>query len=217
MSAAAANKRAQQAEATRERMLDLAWEMVAECGKDDFSIRQLALKAGVATGLPFAHFGSRDGLIDELRIRAWDEMDRVAESAIGNDRKLTKDTDFEGRIRRVIGSIVEWALANPNIFDLVMPTPGTKISDEVGKRDVLTAQRLIGFLLLGQQHGAFRFQGDPIVFTLSLWTSIQGYILRMGASNVGPIRQYEEKVLEEIFETFFSRIRARPRQASANE
>ena len=212
MNAAAISKRAQQAEVTRERIFDLAWEMVAESGKDDLSIRQLALKAGVATGLPFAHFGSRDGLIDALRIRAWDEMDRVADAAIEGKPEISESTDFERRLRKTIGSVVEWALANPNIFDLIALTPGTKISDEVGSRDVRSAQRLIGVLMLGQQHGAFRFQSDPIVFALALWTSIQGYILRMGASNVGPIRQYEEKVLGEILEIFFSSIRVRPRE-----
>lgn len=207
MSAEAASKRTLQAEATRERMLELAWEMVGEAGKEALSIRQLALKAGVATGLPFAHFGSRDGLIDALRIRAWDAMGEVAGEPIEGTGDVSRNTDFEGLMRESIHRIVDWALANPNYFDLIALTPGTKISQEVANRDVRSAQRFIGFLYLGQQHGAFKFASDPIVFALALWTSLQGYILRMGASNIGPIRQYEQKVLEEILETFFCRIR----------
>lgn len=207
MTSALAGKRAQQAETTRGRMLELAWNMVGEHGKEALSIRQLALKAGVATGLPFAHFGTRDGLIDALRIRAWDEMDRVASEPVGEIGELSRDTDFEGLMRESIHRIVDWALAHPNYFDLIALTPGTRVSQEVANRDVRSAQRFIGFLYLGQKHGTFEFSGDPIVFALALWTSLQGYILRMGASNVDPIRHYEEKVLEEILETFFSRIR----------
>lgn len=74
-------------EDTRTRILDTAERLFAERGIDAVSLRSILAKAGVNVALAHYHFGSREGLIEELlrtrvaplmedMLRAIDEVDR---------------------------------------------------------------------------------------------------------------------------------------------
>jgi AcrR family transcriptional regulator len=201
--------RRQQADETRQRLLDLAWDMVHGDGPEKLNLRQLAGRAGVAVGLPYAHFKSRDGLLDALRLRFWDHLDSLLAAGTGMTPDTAQPESFERMTRLGLTTAARFALTAPNLFRLIALQPGATLSDEVFARELRTAQPFIAFLMRGQEAGEFHFDGDPTVFALALWTSIQGYVLRMGAQLPEPMRAYQERVLEEIFEAFFARIRRR--------
>jgi AcrR family transcriptional regulator len=202
--------RRQQADDTRQRLLDLAWEMVRRHGPEGFTMRQLALQAGVAVGLPYAHFKSREGLLDELRIRFWDRLDDQLAAATGSSLDAAAPESYERMTRFGLATAVRFALEEPNLYRLIALQPGSRLTESVFQRELRTAQPFVTFLLRGQEAGEFHFAGDPTVFALALWTSIQGYVLRMGAQLPEVMRPYQRQVLEEIFEAFFARIRRRP-------
>lgn len=199
------SSRREQADDTRERLLAAAWELVRTRGVAELSIRKLAMRAHVSVGLPHAHFGSRGGLLDALRIRAWDEIDGVIEATVGPPSAVPDD--YEAHARRALNAVVDHSLTEPRLFELVALTPGVVMSDAVFQREAASAQKFLAFLLDGERAGAFRFHGDAVVFALSLWTSVQGFILRSSATTTPILQQVQAKVLDEILEAFFARVR----------
>ncbi len=61
----------------REAILNATLELLASCGFHGFSIKQLAAKAGVATGTVYLYFEDRDSLIRELHMNI---LQRFAEA-----------------------------------------------------------------------------------------------------------------------------------------
>lgn len=197
---------------TRERLVELAYAIVQDEGLSALTIRELAQRAEVAVGLPHAHFGSREGLLDELRTRAWDEFDRVVDQVFDPESPLGPDTDFEGVVRDCVRAIVDFAFREPNLFDMLVVTPQTSFSEAILLREMRTAKRFVDFLVGGQELGAFHFETDPFVFALALWTSIVGYAQRAGADMLPAARKYHSRVLDEVLDVYLARIRTQPAQ-----
>ena len=193
-----------QADHTRARMLEAAWDMVRTHGPAAFTVRRLASRVVVATGLPSVHFGSREGLLDELRVRVWDQIDAVIATAQRDPALAT----VEARVRAGIRAVAQFALDEPHLYALLALVPGAVLSDAVLAREVRTAQPFVQRLIEGAAAGELRFSGDPVVFALALWTSVQGYVLRMSATLPAPFRAYQARVLDEILDAFFARVRA---------
>lgn len=205
--------RRQQADDTRARLLQLAWDMVRAEGPSAFTMRRLAQAANVASGLPHAHFASREHLLDQLRIRFWDELDQTVGRHLEEHPEPPGPRLHERTARAALHAVVRFALAEPHLYSLIALTPGSQLTDAVFTREVQTAQVFITLLVTGQQAGEFAFPGDPIVFALALWTSLQGYIHRLGAQVPDVFRSFQVAVLDEIFDAFFDRIRvADPRE-----
>jgi len=58
--------RAQQAEQTRQRVLESVVELLAERGEASFTLAELAQRAGVSEPTLYRHFGGRDGLYEAV-------------------------------------------------------------------------------------------------------------------------------------------------------
>lgn len=204
----AVSQRKVQADETRERLIDIAWDMVTRGGVGEFTTRKLALRAGVAVGLPFSYFQTREGILDELRLRAWDRLDQIMEPVVEGSRQKNPD-DYEGAVRAGIHAVAGFAHREPHVYELIALTPGMEFTEQVMLREVKSAQKFVRHLFEGQKAGVFRFKGDPTVFALALWTSVQGFIQRRSARMEPVFRQYQEQVLEEILDSFFDRVRVK--------
>jgi AcrR family transcriptional regulator len=207
---AAPSARRLQADATRERLLSLAFEMVRTRGAAALTTRALATRARVATGLPFAHFPTREALLDALRLRAWDRLEIAIAPPPGWDPNALARDAFEPALRAALDAIVAFALAEPHVYDLVAVTPGETLRGAVLAREVRAAARLVALLQAGARAGAFRIEGDGVVFALALWTSLQGFVARMRADLDPGFRAIQARVKDELFECFLVRIRAEP-------
>lgn len=204
---------------TRDRLLDVAYAIVRDEGLEALTIRHLAQRGGVAIGLPHAHFGSRDGLLDELRVRAFDDLDRVVDGVVTPERVeggegWRSEVDFERVITACVNAIVDFAFREPNLFELLMATSRSPVTEERREREMRTARRFVDFLEAGRARGVFHFASDPFVFSLALWTSMTGYVQRASADMVPAARRFHEKVLAEILEVYFTRIRVTPPPSS---
>lgn len=200
--------RQQQADLTRERLLDIAWDLVREGGPVRFAMRTLATRANVATGLPFAHFGSREALLDELRIRAWDRLEAAVIPDPPIDPTALPIAAYEPGLRAALTAIADFALREPYVYDLVAIAPGVRLGGAVLEREVRAASRLIAFLRAGETAGAFHFECDVVVFALALWTSLQGFVTRMRADLDPGFRAIQQRVLDELLDSFCARIRS---------
>ena len=204
------------ADETKQRLLDLAWDVVRREGLAGLTLRRLATLAGVAVGLTNLHFGSREGLVDQLRIRAWDTLDQRIERVLGPfSAAPPPDFDYEAAIRRGIDATLRFALAEPALYALLTPAAGQTLSDTVLAREVVTARRLVTLLTQGAAANHLRVDGDPIVLALALWSSVQGAIARMQVRAHPLMERVQARILDTVIDTFVARLRCSPCPAAS--
>src|SRR4051794_30412341 len=76
-------------EETRQRIVDAALELFREKGFAETTMREIAAHAGVATGLAYYYFKSKEELVMAFYLRAQDEMRPDLERVHIENRKLT--------------------------------------------------------------------------------------------------------------------------------
>ena len=86
---------------TRQRILESAVELFREKGFEETTMRDVAKRAGVATGATYYYFASKDALVLEFYVRSH----AVVQEAV--ERKLARSRDLRGRIRGVIAARFE--------------------------------------------------------------------------------------------------------------
>src|SRR6185295_4601367 len=83
-------------EETRDRILRSALDMFHDRGFDSTTMREIAVKAEVATGAAYYYFDSKDSIVLAFYDRARREMAPLMEQALGESR------DLRERLRRII-------------------------------------------------------------------------------------------------------------------
>src|SRR5205809_4514315 len=89
MAEAATSRKGEQAEQSRERLIDAATRLFAERGYRDTSVQAIAEAAGISRGSIFWHFGSKEGLLSavaEEAFRRWETETLVGD--VGDARGI---------------------------------------------------------------------------------------------------------------------------------
>jgi AcrR family transcriptional regulator len=91
-------------------------------GAPQLSLRAVARELGMASSAIYRYFPSRDELLTELIIDAYDSLGAHAERA---ERAVPRD-DVRGRWRAACGAVRNWARAHPHEYALIYgsPVPG---------------------------------------------------------------------------------------------
>jgi AcrR family transcriptional regulator len=91
-------------------------------GAQRLSLRAVARELGMASSAIYRYFPSRDELLTELIIDAYDSLGASAEAA---DRACAR-ADLRGRWRATCGAVRNWATAHPHEYALIYgsPVPG---------------------------------------------------------------------------------------------
>jgi AcrR family transcriptional regulator len=99
-------KNTPKAEETGRKILDSALELFREKGFDATTMRDIALKAAVATGAAYYYYPSKDAIVADFYQRSCAEMQPLIEAALEHTKGL------EARLRELIG--VKLAYFAPN-------------------------------------------------------------------------------------------------------
>src|ERR1700691_4863426 len=97
---------ANKAEATERKILDAALEMCRTEGFEEATMRDIAQRAGVATGAAYYYYPSKDAIVTDFYQRSCEEMQPQIEAALEHANGL------ENRLRELIG--VKLAYFAPN-------------------------------------------------------------------------------------------------------
>jgi TetR/AcrR family transcriptional regulator len=108
--------RAQQREATRERIVEAALEAFAEKGFRGASTRDIARRAGTNQGLITYHFRSKD----ELWRAAADRIFGMLRKSLGERLASLELSDPRERNREAIRAYVRFVAAHPELFRLMV-------------------------------------------------------------------------------------------------
>jgi AcrR family transcriptional regulator len=104
------------AEETGRRILDDALELFRKKGFDDATMRDVAAKAGVATGAAYYYYPSKDALVMAYYQRACEEMQPQLESA------LAKAGGLEDRLRELIRVKLDYFAPNRGVLRALLRT-----------------------------------------------------------------------------------------------
>ncbi|MGB3735391.1 MAG: TetR/AcrR family transcriptional regulator [Ilumatobacter sp.] len=97
----------------------IARSHLAESGASELSVRAIARELGLASSALYRYFPSRDALLTQLIIDAYDELGAAVEVA---DAAVERD-DLAERFRAICHAVRDWARANPHEYALIYGTP----------------------------------------------------------------------------------------------
>ncbi|WP_223199068.1 TetR/AcrR family transcriptional regulator [Solihabitans fulvus] len=116
--------------ALREALIAGAREILAERGHDQFSLNEVARRAGVSTAAPYRHFDSRDDLLAAVAAQGYVTLyERLAQAA---DEPATAGE----RLLRLGGAYVRFAHDHPDLFMTMFrryPAAGPVTAGTVGE------------------------------------------------------------------------------------
>jgi AcrR family transcriptional regulator len=104
------------AEETSLKILDAALELFREEGFDSATMRDIAAKAGVATGAAYYYYASKDAIVMAFYQRAWKEMQPAIQAALDESRGL------EAKLKAVIRVKLEYFTANRAVLRALLRT-----------------------------------------------------------------------------------------------
>ena len=106
----------------------IARSHLAAEGAAGLSVRAIAREMGLASSALYRYYPSRDALLTQLIIEAYDDLGQAAEKA---EAKVDR-SDLAGRARALARSVRGWAIANPHEFALIYgsPVPGYQAPED---------------------------------------------------------------------------------------
>jgi len=153
--------RAETAAATRGALVQAAAQLLDEGGPEAVTLREVGSRAGVSRGAPYGHFESKERLLAQLAVDAWDLLaDRV--------EALRADADLSStlRLERGLLTLIAMSREKPHLYALMFATPADDadaaraatrlenqflaiVADVVGQEEALQ----YGALLMSTAHG----------------------------------------------------------------
>ena len=157
-------RREQQAQETKSRILDAAGALIKKQGFAEATIEAIAAKAGVAVPTVFAAFGSKRGILQGLVERTafnpeYEHLVREAQSSNDPETRLR----FAARISRAIQDTLRHESELFRGADAMAP-------DSVTKRENVRYERQFGLITFLQEKGALRKEVSLTAARDILWS-----------------------------------------------
>lgn len=157
---------------TIEEAKERALAQIAAHGAGSLSLNAIAREMGMTGPALYRYVGSRDELLTELVVAAYDELG----DALWRDLEATAGQSPEQRQRAQAWAYRNWALANPQRFLLIFgtPVPGYQAPIE---RTVPAAQRVMAASIALLADGDLPSRSattDPYVRELEAWADAAG-------------------------------------------
>lgn len=183
----AADRRRRRHDETRQEILKLAVELMGEDGVAGLSLGEVARRLGVRTPSLYTYFESKGALYDELFRRGWQACLEAVSAHRAQLGPISADTDAVARAIELHGSFIRWALANPELSQLMMtrPVPRWQPSAEAYAPSVELMAGLADELRLLRDHGLLAANTDLDELTQNIATVGTGVILRQLANEPG--------------------------------
>ncbi|MEP7352298.1 MAG: TetR/AcrR family transcriptional regulator [Acidobacteriota bacterium] len=101
-------------------LLKAAFKMLGKVGLEAFTLREVALRAGVSHNAPYRHFKSKEDLIAALATESFRQLHKVLEGSTGDI------SDPAARVHLIARAYLEFALENPARFDVMFHSSFTR-------------------------------------------------------------------------------------------
>jgi AcrR family transcriptional regulator len=154
---------------TRLALLSAAERQIAAGGPAAVSVRSVAAEAGTTTRAVYALFGSKEGLLQALAVRAFELLSDHVEGV-----PVTDDPLHDLLSAGVVG-YRSFALEHPNLFRLVLGTTFSSFAfgPEASAAGAVSFAQLVAKVQRAQAAG-FMTGRDPNLVTLQIYAAGQG-------------------------------------------
>ena len=151
----------------RRALVDGALRLFAERGSFSFSMRELALAAGVTHNAPYRHFKNKGELLAAIRADGLAMLDSLAQKTLRRAEATPR-----ARVRALGSAYVRFALEHPHHFRLVLHNP-LAAEDAVMTRSG-AYQLLEACLEEGRAAGVVRRDKSARQLALVAWSLVHG-------------------------------------------
>ena len=139
---------------TRATLISAAREIIAKSGYEAMRVEEVVLRAGVAKGTFFAHFGDKDGLMDILMGAEIDAiLDRIEAAPAPQSVE---------EVAGALEPLLRFLASERYVFDLVLRYSGAAARDEVGPISK-TFERQVMVIAGWLEKSAFRKDVDAVL------------------------------------------------------
>jgi TetR/AcrR family transcriptional regulator, fatty acid metabolism regulator protein len=154
----------------RRQILDAAIRVFAGQGFHATRVADIADEAGVAYGLVYHYFKSKDEVLNELFSQRWSLLLAAIEEADGGDAAPRE------KLAAVAGFIVESYRHDPELMKVII-VEVTRAANSFGRTHLPEIRRayesIAKIVAEGQEAGAFRRDIDPIFASMSFYGAIE--------------------------------------------
>ncbi|MER6386114.1 TetR/AcrR family transcriptional regulator [Streptomyces sp. NPDC001250] len=147
----------------RQALIDGAREILAERGHDQFSLNEVARRAGVSTAAPYRHFESKDDLLAAVADQGYATLHQTLE------RTAASTDDVRERLLRLGGAYVRFAHDHPDLF--VTMFRGRPSPSPVG---VDSFNMLLRSVIDAQAADLISTHPSPELMARSIWAALHG-------------------------------------------
>ena len=187
-------------------LLEAAESVLVADGPEGLTVRAVAQQAGVAPMSVYNRFGSKDGLLDAMLVKAFTAFRAALEHAV---LEPTLGDDSLARLRACGRAYRQFALANPRHYELMFeyrPTTGPP-SAELESCGGAAFGVLVARVGAALAAGEFR-PGDVRETAQLVWSAVHGAVsleLKGRTMSGDPARSYAE-----VLELIIDGLRPRP-------
>lgn len=152
-------------------LLQTALEMLGEAQGWQFTLRELARRAGVTHAAPYKHFDDKAALLAELAIQGFERLQEALLAA--------KDADASPRAEFLAMCLayVRFGTSNANLYRLMFSTDARAAKDRrLADHANASLDALVDLIARGQAAGWLRAR-DPRGQAVACWTQLHGLTL----------------------------------------
>jgi AcrR family transcriptional regulator len=164
----------------RQTLLEAAVALIGEVGPRDFTLREVARRAGVSHNAPYRHFPAKDDLLVAVATEGFDRL------TAGMQRSSARGKTGLERLQLCGCGYVDFALRWPHHFLVMFDLPKTAregCKDEPAGKDAFEV--LMGCIMAAQEAGDLP-AGDPLPQALTAWSLVHG-IAKLAVSGNLPL------------------------------
>lgn len=103
----------EEVDATRRRLVEVAWALVEAQGRDACTLRRVAAEAGMSRSTPYTYFTDKDALLEAVRAAILHALCDGCEAAVAAAR------DLPGRVAALGQAYLSFAMGRPASYDLI--------------------------------------------------------------------------------------------------
>jgi AcrR family transcriptional regulator len=183
----------------RRHILDAAIRVFARQGFHSTRVSDIADEAGVAYGLVYHYFNSKEEVLNELFVERWSLLLAAIEEADAGDETP------RAKLRAVAGFIVDSYRHEPELMKVII-VEVTRAANSFGRTHLPEIRRaydsITKIVAEGQEAGAFRRDIDPAFASMSFYGAIEqllsGWIFEVIPATATDFDQAKELVVATI-------------------
>jgi TetR/AcrR family transcriptional regulator, fatty acid metabolism regulator protein len=195
----AATSRSQAAADKRRLILDAAVRVFARQGFHACRVSDIADEAGVAYGLVYHYFSSKDEILDTLFLERWNVLLHVIAQA------EARDVPVREQLREVAGFIVDSYVHDPDVMKVII-VEVTRAANSFGRTHlgkIREAYELIGEVVAkGQGNGELRSDVTPEFAALAFYGAIEqvltGWIFQLIPQTPADTEAAKQQIVDTI-------------------